>query len=922
MSDVNVRIVINTSESVKNVAATSTEVQKLDAEGSKLQVNMNNYFSRIGQTVQVAMGVILANMVSSLQRRFSSLTSEILNVANQTAAYADKIDKMAERTQIARGELQQLEFVSEQTGVNFSVFDSISSSVNRRLDDMRNGTGRASEGIARLGVNVTDANNNLKEKGEIIREVITELTKMEDATERDALAIDILGRSADQLAPMLNKTTSEIEAMFQQSQRLNMEMSDRAIAVTVQYADELNILQRQMQALSRRTGATVAEGLIPFVQMASRALSVLDEMTTATPRLSRSFLELRDEVESLNTRSMPLIDRYQELTDKAELNAVEQEELRSILERLEQQLPATAFEFDEYGQIIALNTKRSEEFIAQQNEIMRIRTEEEYQKQTRALIELTRQFEAAQKRQKELQDGTAQMTVPNLSGPATLLPGLEQTTQNVRDLRAQILSVLENVQDLGREIEGSEQPIGSVLRNVDGRYQTIRVSIEDIAKSVGFWTAQSEKAATTTTGSMDETEQAAKSLTDQLDNLKESYTKLLTAAELSESDVDRGVAILRQIEELETELERRRRLIEGAPVKVPVEFQLPDDVFTEDDLSFADGIQIEIGFPAESIADLRATIAQVEQDWTMAVTDEERARLAARLDALDLELEAKIQGIEVEDILREDSHERQMQRMQEMFSFIERSTMSLGRIQSNMSQASIQRINREKQEHLKGFDERLRNENLTEQQRLNLIKQREEAENEYDTRLRNARRKQANNEKIMGAMQVKIQTARAIMEAAPNVGLMAAMGIVGALQLAAVLTAPTPAFKQGGRVSARVSNGEFLVDPATYSQNPRLFQRINSGFITGPGSGTSDSIRAELPNNSFVINAEATRRNRDFLQSLASGGEVGSSNVDVMGLVSELKMMLSEVQFRISGRDLFGVWKSESDIRADKMIGV
>ena len=57
-------------------------------------------------------------------------------------------------------------------------------------------------------------------------------------------------------------------------------------------------------------------------------------------------------------------------------------------------------------------------------------------------------------------------------------------------------------------------------------------------------------------------------------------------------------------------------------------------------------------------------------------------------------------------------------------------------------------------------------------------------------------------------------------------------------------------------------------------------QHAAGGFISGPGSGTSDSIAARLSNGEFVVNAAATARNRAALEAInanrfADGGMVG-----------------------------------------------
>ncbi|MCM1497279.1 MAG: tape measure protein [Clostridium sp.] len=62
-----------------------------------------------------------------------------------------------------------------------------------------------------------------------------------------------------------------------------------------------------------------------------------------------------------------------------------------------------------------------------------------------------------------------------------------------------------------------------------------------------------------------------------------------------------------------------------------------------------------------------------------------------------------------------------------------------------------------------------------------------------------------------------------------------------------------------------------------------LFGFADGGYISGPGSGTSDSIPARLSNGEFVVNAKSTERYRGVLEAInnnrfAKGGYVGSGS--------------------------------------------
>ncbi|ONN68135.1 phage tail tape measure C-terminal domain-containing protein [Herbaspirillum sp. VT-16-41] len=69
----------------------------------------------------------------------------------------------------------------------------------------------------------------------------------------------------------------------------------------------------------------------------------------------------------------------------------------------------------------------------------------------------------------------------------------------------------------------------------------------------------------------------------------------------------------------------------------------------------------------------------------------------------------------------------------------------------------------------------------------------------------------------------------------------------------------------------------------------------NGGYISGPGTGTSDDIPARLSDGEFVVNAAATARNRSLLEAInsgrrstgelrfAAGGYVGSGSASQVG---------------------------------------
>ncbi len=84
-----------------------------------------------------------------------------------------------------------------------------------------------------------------------------------------------------------------------------------------------------------------------------------------------------------------------------------------------------------------------------------------------------------------------------------------------------------------------------------------------------------------------------------------------------------------------------------------------------------------------------------------------------------------------------------------------------------------------------------------------------------------------------------------------------------------------------------------------YGVVPDASNNATGGYISGAGTGTSDSIPARLSDGEYVINAAATRRNKSLLDKINSGGPVGyaaggpvTSNARMEGLLQSILVTL------------------------------
>ncbi len=91
---------------------------------------------------------------------------------------------------------------------------------------------------------------------------------------------------------------------------------------------------------------------------------------------------------------------------------------------------------------------------------------------------------------------------------------------------------------------------------------------------------------------------------------------------------------------------------------------------------------------------------------------------------------------------------------------------------------------------------------------------------------------------------------------------------------------------QGAKGSAGGSSGNWLAVAGKVVGSLFGLGFSTGGHVRGPGTGTSDSIPARLSDGEFVVNAQATARNRALLEQINAGSVAGFSSGGLVGAAS------------------------------------
>lgn len=203
---------------------------------------MSNAFDKFSNQMDKSSKGLGAKISSNLSGAFKTLTIAITGATTAATAWivaaasaGDRVDKLSQKMNLSRKEFQEWDYITKQSGTSMEAL----SMGMKTLAVQAEADGKAFE---TLGINVKDANGNIKDQGTLFNETISALFKYENTTERLAVASKLFGRGAQELAPILNAGSKEIENLRKRAHELGLVMNDEAVNASVEFRDRLDDL--------------------------------------------------------------------------------------------------------------------------------------------------------------------------------------------------------------------------------------------------------------------------------------------------------------------------------------------------------------------------------------------------------------------------------------------------------------------------------------------------------------------------------------------------------------------------------------------------------------------------------------------------------------------------------------------------------
>lgn len=211
-----------------------------------------------------AQSLALAGGFAAVAAAIIKAEKAMISMTKESAAFADNIITLSMQTGQSTEQLQEFAYASELIDVSVDTLQGSLRKLTNNMQDTMNGTGNAKASFEALGVSVTNADGSMRSANDVFYETIDALGQVKNETERDAMSMDIFGRSAQDLNPLIIQGSKTLKEYADEAHNVGYVLDDEALSALGAVDDAYQRLQKTQEGVKNQLSAEFAPYLEEF----------------------------------------------------------------------------------------------------------------------------------------------------------------------------------------------------------------------------------------------------------------------------------------------------------------------------------------------------------------------------------------------------------------------------------------------------------------------------------------------------------------------------------------------------------------------------------------------------------------------------------------------------------------------------------
>lgn len=247
--------------------------QQLKAVGNKLQ-EAGKKVTEFGEKLAPISGAA------------GALGGALVKMGYDAVTNADELNTLSKQTGISVEQLQKMQYASDL--VDVSVED-----ITGALKKMKPKMTDSNKTFEKLGISVKKSDGSLRGAEAVFYDAIGALSKISNETERDQLAMELFGKSADSLAGIIDDGGAGLKAYGEEAEAMGLILSQDTVDSLNETNDTIDKMKGNLAGTMAQIGADVGSVLAPALEKASEVIGqITAKLRELTPEQTETILKI------------------------------------------------------------------------------------------------------------------------------------------------------------------------------------------------------------------------------------------------------------------------------------------------------------------------------------------------------------------------------------------------------------------------------------------------------------------------------------------------------------------------------------------------------------------------------------------------------------------------------------------------------
>ena len=276
------RLEIALNKAKAEMIATGNEVKSLDEKMEKAGKSSSNF----GDKIKSGMSGLGSGIATGAKAAGASIAA--MGTATVAAAAAggkmvmssvqtaDELQRLHDVTGLTAEQIQIMKYQGSALGVEFDTMQGAQAKLTKSMSAAKAGTGAQAAVFKELGVSVTDSTGHLRNSNDVFNDAITKLGAIKNPTERDAAAMQVFGKSAMQLNPLIKAGGAQLKEMSDEAKKNGAVMSNEAVAGLDSFGDSMDAAKLSIKGMAGTLSASALPMLNQFTKLVGETTGALN----------------------------------------------------------------------------------------------------------------------------------------------------------------------------------------------------------------------------------------------------------------------------------------------------------------------------------------------------------------------------------------------------------------------------------------------------------------------------------------------------------------------------------------------------------------------------------------------------------------------------------------------------------------------